>query len=124
MSAALDVAASLPPITAIFRVHQTLSAAGPQSPRPTPSKRLLNLTTPVECIEYSHDGAMLAMTSRWAKNAVRLVHTPTGTVFSNWPTSKSPLNYVFSCNFSPESGYLALGNDKGKVLLYRLKHYS
>jgi U3 small nucleolar RNA-associated protein 18 len=27
-------------------------------------------------------------------------------------------------DFSPKSGFLALGNDKGRVLLYRLKHYS
>jgi U3 small nucleolar RNA-associated protein 18 len=47
-----------------------------------------------------------------------------GTVFSNWPTSKSPMNYVFSLDFSPTSGFLALGNDKGKVLLYRLRHYT
>ena len=49
---------------------------------------------------------------------------PSCTVFSNWPTSKTPLSYVFSLDFSPSGGYLAVGNDKGKVLLYRLKHYS
>jgi U3 small nucleolar RNA-associated protein 18 len=27
-------------------------------------------------------------------------------------------------DFSPKSGYLAMGNDKGRVLLYRLNHYS
>lgn len=29
----------------------------------------------------------------------------------------------YSMDFSPKSGFLALGNDKGRVLLYRLKHY-
>ena len=37
--------------------------------------------------------------------------------------SQTPLSYVFSLDFSPNSGYLAVGNDKGKVLLYRLRHY-
>jgi U3 small nucleolar RNA-associated protein 18 len=60
-----------------------------------PWKALLNLTTPVETMKFSHDGAMLALASRWTKNACRLVHVRSGTVFSNWPTSKSPLNYVF-----------------------------
>ena len=54
----------------------------------------------------------------------RVVHVPTMTVFSNWPTSKSPLHYVHSTAFSPHSGYLAIGNARGRVLLYRLHHYS
>ena len=62
---------------------------------PKPWKALLNLTTPVETLTFSHDGSMLAMASRWTKNAARVVHVKSGTVFSNWPTSKSPLNYVF-----------------------------
>lgn len=43
--------------------------------------------------------------------------------FSNWPTDRTPLGYVASAAFSPHSGYLAIGNDKGKALLYRLNHY-
>ncbi len=89
-----------------------------------PLKSLMNLTTPVETLRFNHDGQLLAMASRWAKNALRVVHLPSATVFANWPTSKSPLNYVFSLDFSPSSGFLAVGNDKGRVLLYRLRHYS
>jgi U3 small nucleolar RNA-associated protein 18 len=89
-----------------------------------PLKCLMNLTTPVETLQFNHDGQLLAMASRWSKNALRIVHLPSATVYSNWPTSKSPLNYVFSLDFSPNSGFLAIGNDKGRVLLYRLRHYS
>jgi len=46
------------------------------------------------------------------------------TIFSNWPTSKSPLHYVHSTAYSPNSGYLAIGNARGRVLLYRLHHYN
>ena len=36
----------------------------------------------------------------------------------------TPLGYVSKFAFSPRSGYVAMGNAKGKVLLYRLNHYS
>ena len=58
------------------------------------------------------------------RDALRLVHLPSCTVFSNWPTSKSPLHYVHCAAFSPGCGFLAIGNAKGKVLLYRLPHYA
>jgi U3 small nucleolar RNA-associated protein 18 len=44
-------------------------------------------------------------------------------VYGNWPTSRTPLRYVSCFDFSPRSGMLAVGNDAGKVLLYRLPHY-
>lgn len=97
---------------------------GPKTTRPRPLKGIMNLTTPIESLRFNHDGQLLAMGSRWEKEALRLVHLPTCTVFSNWPTSKTPLSYIFSIDFSPKSGFFAVGNDKGKVLLYRLKHYT
>ena len=53
---------------------------------------------------------------------------PTGTVYSNWPTDTSPLRRVTSLCFSPADvaantkNYLAIGNNKGKVLLYQVNH--
>ena len=47
------------------------------------------------------------------------VHLPSLTVFSNWPTSRTPLRYVHTFDFSPNSGYLSVGNDRGKALLFR-----
>lgn len=44
---------------------------------------------------------------------------PSLSVFSNWPTRRSPLGYVSALDLSPLSRYAAIGNDKGKVLLYR-----
>ena len=63
---------------------------------------------------------ILAMASRMAKDALRLVHLPSYTVFSNWPTSRTPLGYVHSLAFSPGGGYLAIGTARGTALLYRL----
>lgn len=53
-----------------------------------------------------------------------VLHVPSMTIFQNWPTSKSPLHYVHCAAFSPHSGYLTIGNARGRVLLYRLHHYS
>lgn len=111
----------------------------------THTQALKNLTTPVDDVLFNHDSQLLAMSSRLKKDALKLVrfsfclfimwlgcslclcssqvHLPSLTVFSNWPTSQTPLHYVSTMDFSPHSGYLAAGNDKGKVLLYRLHHY-
>lgn len=66
---------------------------------------------------------MLAFASRMKRDALRLAHLPSLTVFSNWPTGRSPLHYVHSLDFSPRCGLLAIGNAKGRALLYRLHHY-
>ncbi|KAG0303053.1 U3 snoRNP protein [Dissophora globulifera] len=82
-----------------------------------------NLTTSIHTLRFNHDSQILAMSSKARKDQLRLVHIPSLKVFSNWPTSGTPLSYVTALTFSPRSGYLAIGNDKGKVLLYRLNHY-
>ena len=64
-----------------------------------------------------------ALASRMKKDSMRLLHVPSMTVFSNWPTGRSPLHFVHCLDFSPSGGFLAIGNARGKVLLYRLHHY-
>lgn len=56
--------------------------------------------------------------------SLKLVHCQSQTVFANWPTSKTPLGYVWSLDFSPTGEYMAVGNDKGKCLLYSVRHYA
>jgi U3 small nucleolar RNA-associated protein 18 len=89
----------------------------------TPIYTSMHLTTPITHMTYSHDGQILAFSSQKQKDAMKLLHTKSQTVFSNWPTSGTPLHYVSTIDFSPNSGYLTIGNDKGKVLLYRLHGY-
>jgi len=48
------------------------------------------------------------MASRLKKNALRVVHTASQTVFNNWPTPATPLDYVHSLDISPHSGYMAV----------------
>ncbi|KAL7492530.1 hypothetical protein ACHAWT_001595 [Skeletonema menzelii] len=88
-----------------------------------PLKSIMNLTTSADSLKFNADGQILALSTRRETNGLKLLHVPTQTVFSNWPTSKTPLKYVWSTDFSPGSKYFAVGNDHGKCLLYRLKHY-
>lgn len=104
--------------------NQPSTAFGAPPAVPAPLKALKNLTTTIDTLHFSHDSQMLLMGSRMKKEALRLVHLPSLTVYSNWPTSRSPLHYVHSAAFSPHSGFLGVGNAKGRVLLYRLHHYS
>jgi U3 small nucleolar RNA-associated protein 18 len=88
-----------------------------------PIKSIMNLSTSADTMKFNHDGQVLCMSSRRNKHSMKVLHVPTATVFSNWPTSKTPLSYVWSVDFSPHSKFLAVGNDKGKCLLYKLQHY-
>jgi len=88
-----------------------------------PTKALTHLTTTVDSLAFNHDGQLLAMASKWNRDALRVVHVPSRTVYANWPTGQTPIRYPSALAFSPNSGMLAVGNDRGRVLLYRLRHY-
>ncbi|RKP07748.1 WD40-repeat-containing domain protein [Thamnocephalis sphaerospora] len=93
------------------------------SATPKPLKTLGQLTTPVLGLKFSSDAQILCTYSRGKKDQLRMIHLPSLTAFSNWPTPATPLSYVHAVSFSPNTGYVAVGNDKGRVILYRLKHY-
>lgn len=90
---------------------------------PIPVASLDQLTTTISTLQFSPDGQILCMASRAVKDALRLVHLPTFTIFSNWPTSGTPLGKVTSAAFSPRGEILAVGNEQGKIRLWRLNHY-
>lgn len=98
--------------------------SNPSSIGKMPIKSIMNIPTSVDRLRFNHDGQILAMSSRFSSDCLKLLHVPSRTVFSNWPTSKSPLNYVFDMDFSPRSRFLAVGNDKGRCLIYKLRHYA
>eukprot|EP00300_Choanocystis_sp_HF-7_P002289 c11762_g1_i1.p1 GENE.c11762_g1_i1~~c11762_g1_i1.p1 ORF type:complete len:342 (+),score=57.54 c11762_g1_i1:69-1094(+) len=95
-----------------------------ESDRPKPTKAIMNLTTRISSIACHPQGELYSFASSEKKGAIRLLHVPTFTVFRNWPLPKNPLRYITSTAFSPRGAYMCLGDDKGQVLLYRLKHYS
>lgn len=89
-----------------------------------PVRALMNLTTAIDTTTFNGDGQILAVSSRLKRDSLRLVHIPSCTVFSNWPSSKTPLHYVWCTAFSPTGGYLAVGNARGRALLYRIHAYN
>lgn len=89
--------------------------------RPKPARVLDQLTTPISCLEFSADGQMLVVASRWKKNALRLVHLPSCTLYRNWPTEKTPLGRITAVALSPDGGYLAVSNEQGKIRLWEVR---
>ncbi|KAJ1692466.1 hypothetical protein LUZ63_009164 [Rhynchospora breviuscula] len=86
-----------------------------------PLKIVKNLTTEVNEMRFNHDAQILAICSRMKSKAVRLVHVPSCSVFSNWPNGN--LGLARCLDFSPNSGFLTVGNAEGQVLLFKLHHY-
>lgn len=90
---------------------------------PLPLKCITNLRTKITSLQFNSTSEILAMSSGYYPNAVKLVHIPSYHVFSNFPKPSSNLYQVDKVSFSPNSGFMALGNNKGCAFLYRLKHY-
>lgn len=106
-----------------------------------PAKTLGHITTSISTLRFNHDAQLMAVASREKKGAMRLVrsfylqgwnclislsiqiHFPSFTSFSNWPTSGTPLGHVTAVDFSASSEFMAIGNARGKVLLYSLRSY-
>ncbi|XP_036609892.1 U3 small nucleolar RNA-associated protein 18 homolog [Trichosurus vulpecula] len=92
---------------------------------PKPIKAIMNLVTGVTSMAFNPTTEILAIASGEANEAARLVHLPSCTVFLNFPMNRiKQISLAQTLDFSPRSGYFALGNNKGKALLYRLHHYS
>ncbi|EXJ91432.1 hypothetical protein A1O1_04544 [Capronia coronata CBS 617.96] len=89
--------------------------------RPRPARVFDQLTTPISHLEFSDDGQMLVMSSRWKKNALRLVHLPSCTLYRNWPTDRTPLGRISAVALSPNGSYLAVANEQGKIRLWEIQ---
>eukprot|EP00461_Guttulinopsis_vulgaris_P003232 UN03233 len=91
--------------------------------RKDPLTEITNLTTKIEQCVFSPSNEMLVITSRQKKDQLRVVHLPTFKVFENWPTQNTPFGYIQDVAFSHDNTRMAVANDRGKVLLYKLEHY-
>ena len=99
----------------------TDASVSQQDERPKATRTFDQLTTPISNLEFSEDGQMMIMSSRWKKNALRLIHLPSCTLYRNWPTDKTPLGRISSVALSPDGGYLAVGNEQGKIRLWEIR---
>ncbi|XP_008285805.1 U3 small nucleolar RNA-associated protein 18 homolog isoform X1 [Stegastes partitus] len=94
------------------------------SANPKPLKAVMNLLTSATALAFNPSSEILAIASRAEDEAARLVHLPSLTVFSNFPVAKRKIVYRTSClDFSPNSGFFSLANNKGQAPLFRLLHY-
>lgn len=90
---------------------------------PMPLKTVSNLTTKITNLRFNSTTEILAASSAVTQNAVKLIHIPSYHVFTNFPDQSTALSQVQTVNFSPNSGYMSVGNDKGCANFYRLKYY-
>lgn len=98
------------------------SAEGPP-PAPAMMKSILNLTTKIDSLSFHPSSQFFAMASSEKVDQLRLVHAASGSVFTNWPTERTPLRKVSCLDFSPGGAYFAVGNNRGRVLLYRVNQF-
>jgi U3 small nucleolar RNA-associated protein 18 len=90
-------------------------------PLPTPVKAFEQLITPITAVTFSPDGQIMAFASQHKKDALRLVHVGTASVYRNWPTEQTPLGRITATAFGSESDILAVGNDMGKIRLWEIR---
>uniref|UniRef100_D3TP25 WD40 repeat protein n=1 Tax=Glossina morsitans morsitans TaxID=37546 RepID=D3TP25_GLOMM len=92
-----------------------------QSSTPRPEKSFHNLTTAISCVKFNNSVELLAFSSSKAHNAVKLANFPKATVYANFPNN-GKFGKIRTLEFSPKSGYLALGSYK-EVPLLKLNHF-
>ncbi|XP_072939640.1 U3 small nucleolar RNA-associated protein 18 homolog [Epargyreus clarus] len=103
----------------IVNIYETANLA---TTEPLPVKTISNLTTKITNVKFNATSEILSISSSYYPNAVKLVHIPSYHIFNNFPKQNN-LCQVETVTFSPNSGYMAVGNNKGCAYLYRLKHY-
>jgi U3 small nucleolar RNA-associated protein 18 len=105
----------------VVNVYEMAECMAKEAPKPL--RAVMNLTTSVDNLQFNSTSEILTIASSVKKDALKVVHLSSLTVFSNWPHQRSRLGHPTSLHLSPLSRYLALGNDRGKALLFRLNHY-
>ncbi|CEM08575.1 unnamed protein product [Vitrella brassicaformis CCMP3155] len=118
-STALLAAGGTPGIVDIFPLS-SVSTGLPNGP----IKSVTNLTTEISTLRFHPSCEILAMASKTKNNQLKLLHLPSYTVFQNWPTERTVFKGVTALDFSHTGGYMAVGTDRGRVLLWQLQHYA
>ncbi|XP_060700408.1 U3 small nucleolar RNA-associated protein 18 homolog [Hemiscyllium ocellatum] len=93
--------------------------------KPKPMKVIRNLVTAVTSLAFNPTTEILAIASKSTDHAVKMIHIPSFTAFSNFPVSGQKVIYLAQeMDFSPRSGFFSIATNRGKALLYRLQHYA
>lgn len=83
----------------------------------------MNLVTRISCVRVHPSSELLCFSSPDRARALRIVHLQSLRVFSNWPKDITPIHRVQDVVFDTTGHYMAIGNEKGKVLIYGLSHF-
>lgn len=83
-----------------------------------PIKVFENLTTAVDSLKFSKNGQRLAFSSKWKKNAIKIVDT-SSLKYLDFPPNRFAIKYPFCFDFSCNQEYFAVGNDEGRALTYK-----
>ncbi|KAJ8684033.1 hypothetical protein QAD02_019825 [Eretmocerus hayati] len=90
---------------------------------PSPIKTVLNLVTAITKLKFNPSTEILAFASDRKVNAFKMLHIPSFSVFSNFPSFNTKISQPLDIDYSPASGYMGVTNNQGFAYLYRLKHY-
>ncbi|WRT66844.1 uncharacterized protein IL334_003807 [Kwoniella shivajii] len=117
--------------TGIVNVYNSSSLTSPTGSSrglnefsPEPFKSLEQLTMSITSMAFHPSNEVLVTASEGKKDLLKMYHLPSGNTFSNWPTPATPLGRITSIGFSPSGEYLSVGNQRGTVLLWSLRHYA
>lgn len=91
-------------------------------PRPEPRRVFDQLVTPITFLEFSPDGQLFAFASQDKRDALKIAHLPSCTIYKNWPTRQTPLGRITAVAFGRQSDLLAVGNDTGKIRLWQIRN--
>ncbi|TVY12865.1 putative U3 small nucleolar RNA-associated protein [Lachnellula arida] len=89
--------------------------------RPEPKRSFDQFTKPISNLEISPDGQLLAYSTKWKADGLRLAHLPSCTVYKNWPTGNTPLGRITAVAFGRGSDLLAVGNEGGNIRLFDIR---
>ena len=111
----------------IWVAYPEKEAEQPIPRKPKPTKVFDQLVTPTSNLVFSPDGQLLAMSSRWKRDALRLIHLPSCTVYRNWPTSSTALGRITGVAFAAGEvvegdahSVLAVANEQGRIRLWEI----
>jgi U3 small nucleolar RNA-associated protein 18 len=68
---------------------------------PLKMKSIMNLTMKINAMALHPAGELLAIGSDQRKDQLKMIHLPSCSVFSNWPTDRTPMGRVKCLEFSP-----------------------
>ncbi|XP_069786017.1 U3 small nucleolar RNA-associated protein 18 homolog [Narcine bancroftii] len=107
----------------VVNVYSRNSCLNETSPKPI--KAIMNLVTSVSSLTFNPTTEILAIASKETKDAVKMIHIPSFTAFSNFPMYRQiRIHFTQDMDFSPRSGFFSIANNLGRALLYRVKHYA